>query len=85
MTVATRTLLRSVPARQALQGADPHHRVAVHELAALVDRDQPIGVAVEGQAEVEPGCGNRLGQPFWVRRPTTVVDVRSVRGRRTAR
>ena len=65
--------------RQPGERADAHDGVTVHQLPALVDGDQPIGVAVEREPEVQPGGSHRLRQALGMGRPAAGVDVRAVR------
>ena len=52
--------------------------VAVDDAAALVDRDDPVGVAVEGEPEVGLVRDDGAGQLGRVGRPALVVDVGAV-------
>ena len=53
--------------------------IAVDEIAALVDHDDAIAVAVEREADVRPHAGDRELQQIGSRRPAAVVDVAAVR------
>ena len=53
--------------------------VSVDGLAALVDGEHPVAVAVEGDAEVETLGGDEPSQGAEVGRTDAVVDVRAVR------
>ncbi len=70
---------RQGAAGEAVEGEDPEDLIAVDDLPGRIDRDQPIGIAVEGEADVGPGPHDRLGQGCRVRRPATDVDVDPVR------
>ena len=66
-------------AAQPVEGAQPEELVAVDDAAAAVDDDEPVGVAVEGEAEVG-APGDHLGRER--RRgggPAADVDVHAVR------
>ena len=52
MTVVTTVLALSRPRVGHVPRGDGQHVVAVADLAGVVDRDQPIAVAVEGEADV---------------------------------
>ena len=64
---------RQVVAAQAVEGQDPEHLVAIDHAPVGIDRDQPVGVAVEREAGIGTGRDDRRGQ----RR-----RVRSLRSRR---
>ena len=51
ITVATTVALLQLAVADHARGAHRHHRVAVHDLALLVDHDHAVGVAVEGDAD----------------------------------
>ncbi len=59
--------------------AHGHHRVAVHDPALLVDHDHPVGVAVEGDADLRPAPHHLGPRVVGVERPDLAVDVRAVR------
>ena len=59
-------------------GADRDHVVAVDDVAALVDRDQAVGVAVEGDAGMRALGRHRRLQPGRVGRAAAGVDVAPV-------
>ena len=54
MTVTTTVLPASWPALGQVEGEQGQQDVAVHHGAGVVDGDDPVGVAVEGQPEVGP-------------------------------
>ena len=60
-------------------GAEPHQRVAVEDLAPLVDHDHAVGVAVEGDADVGPQLADLGRRPLGMQRAALVVDVAPVR------
>ena len=78
ITVATTASPRSTPAVVQVDRGDREDLVAVDELAALVDRDHPVGVAVErepgvGAARRAPPPGARSG---WVEpQPSLMFDA----------
>ncbi len=53
--------------------------VAVDNVAAGIDGDHPVGVAVEGQAQVSALRDNGPGQLAGVRGAAVLIDVRAVR------
>src|SRR3954462_4720783 len=53
--------------------------VAVDRLSALVDREHPVAVAVEGDAEIEAAGANGVRQQGEVGRAAADVDVRPIR------
>jgi hypothetical protein len=57
---------------------DREHLIAVDELTEFVDGDDPIGVAVEREADPRSRGQDRCLQLLGVRRPASVVDVRAV-------
>src|SRR5919197_1997277 len=57
---------------------DREDLVAVDDLAARVDREHPVAVAVERDPEVGPGARNSLLQGSEVRGAVADVDVRAV-------
>ena len=65
-------------ALEALEREDPQELVAVNEPARAVDRDAPVGVAVEGEADVGPVLDDRLGERRRVGRAAAAVDVVAV-------
>ena len=56
MTVVTTVSPLSRPRAAMWRAADGQRVVAVADLAGLVDRDQPVAVAVEGEAELAPAA-----------------------------
>ena len=60
-------------------GEQSEQAVPVDHVAGGVDGDHPVGVPVEGQAEVGPLVHHRLGQATGVGRAAPVVDVGPVR------
>ncbi len=62
-----------------IERADRHEMVAVDDAARLVDRDEAIGVAVEGQTDIGPVGYHRIGEHGGVECPGSVVDVRAGR------
>ena len=76
---------RVVAERTAFEHVDRADRddvVAVDDRAVMVDGDQPVGVAVEGDAQIGAVVAHRVAERLRSGRPDTVVDVRAVRGRR---
>jgi hypothetical protein len=72
-------VVRSVPVVREVAGEDREDHVAVDLAAVGVGADQPVGVAVVGDADV----GRRARAPrrdhdLGVGRPAPVVDVRAV-------
>ncbi len=59
--------------------AERHHRVAVDLVALLVDHDHPIGVAIEGDAEVGLMATDLARRHRGVQRAGVLVDVLAVR------
>ena len=49
-------------ARQPVEGKDPEHLIAVDDPPGRIDRDEPVGVAVEGETRVRSGCDDGLGE-----------------------
>src|SRR5581483_6178738 len=62
-----------------LESEDGEDLVAVERLAALVDREQPVAVTVEGDAEIELAARHGSLQRREVGRAAADVDVRPVR------
>jgi hypothetical protein len=62
-----------------LESEDPEDLVAVHDAALPIDRDQPIGVAVERETDVRPSLCDRPGERTRRRRARLDVDVDPVR------
>ena len=58
-----------------VEGEEGEQHVAVDDGAGVVDRDHPVGVAVEGQAEVGLVLDDRSTQLRRVGRAALVVDV----------
>ena len=84
ITVATTVSWRRRPAGPEVEGGDGQDVVAVDEAAPLVDRHQPVGVAVEGQPAVGPVRHHRgLERPGWVDPQPALMLVPS--GRRRSR
>ena len=56
-------------ALKAVKGEDPEHLVAVDDVAARIDRDQAVGIAIEREADVGtaldhgPRERGRIGRP----------------------
>ena len=65
------------PARQ-VGGEQGEQAVAVDNVAAGIDRDHPVGVAVEGQAQVSSLRDDSPGQLAGVGGAAVLVDVRAV-------
>ena len=72
----------SRPRRAHVDGADRDHVVAVDDAAGLVDGDQPVAVAVEGEADVGTALDDRGLQVARVGRAAAGVDVACRRARR---
>ena len=62
ITVATTVSCGSAPRALAVDGEDGEEVVAVDHRTGAVDRDQPVGVAVEGETEVGAGVEHGCGQ-----------------------
>ncbi len=62
-----------------VEGEDREDPVAVDDLSALVDRDQPVAVAVEGEAERSSALDDGALQECGVGGAAADVDVRAVR------
>ena len=58
-------------ALEPVEGEDPEDLVAVDDLAGRVDRDQPVGVAVEGEPDVRAALPDRRGERCRARSPRT--------------
>ena len=69
-------------ALEAVQGQDPEHLIAVDDVAARVDRDEAVGIAVEREADVGAALDHGPGERGRIGRPALDVDVDAVRGRR---
>nr|WP_254126849.1 hypothetical protein [Aquihabitans sp. G128] len=77
MTVTTTVSCGSVP-RAPVDGAHGDDLVTVDQGALGIDRQHPIGIPVERQAEVGPLGEHRPLQVLGVGRATPVVDVPAV-------
>jgi len=62
-----------------LGGNERHHLVAVDQIAAFIDEDQPVGIAVERDADVGPELADLVLQLVGRGRAAIVVDVEAVR------
>ena len=71
-------VLHQVPALLHRDGQHRHDLVAVHDPAAGVDREAPVGVAVVRDADVGADPHHVLSQRVQVGRADTVVDVEAV-------
>ena len=69
-------------AAQPVEGKDPEHLVAIDHPPRGVDRDQPVGVAIERETGVGAGRDDRLGERGRRGRSRRDVDVDAVRARR---
>ena len=78
ITVDDHGVVAEHAARTHVVGADRDHVVAVDDVAALVDRDQAVGVTVEGDAHMRPLGRHRRPQPGRVGRSAPGVDVAAV-------
>ena len=67
------------PLHPEMEGEDREDLVAVDRLSALVDREHPVTVPVEGDPEVEVLLANDVGQRAEVGGAAADVDVRPVR------
>ena len=65
-------------ALEPIEGEDPEHLVAVDDPTRAVDRDQPIGVAVEGEPDVGAASLDLRGERGRRRGPGVDVDVHAV-------
>ena len=65
-------------ARQPVESQDPEHLVAIDDLAGRIDRDEPVGIAVEREADVRSGRDDRLGERRRGRGARAHVDVDAV-------
>jgi hypothetical protein len=79
ITVATRVFFLELALFEQVLGADGHDVVAVDNLALFIADDEPVAVAVEGQADVGPFPSDRLGHQLRVQRAALAVDVGAVR------
>ena len=61
-----------------VEGDEGHDLVAVDDLTLLVTDDDPVGVAVESNADVGAVAFDRLGQGFGMGRTAVGVDVQAV-------
>jgi hypothetical protein len=59
--------------------AERQQLVAVANPSLCVDRDHPVAVAVEGEADLSAAPANRIGQELRVGRAAAFVDVPPVR------
>src|SRR5262249_9933682 len=66
-------------ARAQVIGHDEQDLIAVHQIAAFVNHQQAVGVAIESQSEVGFLFDHGLLQFFGMQRATVQVDVSSVR------
>ena len=78
MTVPT-TGPRRAARLAAIARQDIDELIAVDEIAALVDHDDAVAVAVEREADVGSDAGDRELQEIRPRRAAAVVDVAAVR------
>ena len=62
-----------------LGGDERHQLVAIDQIAALIDEDQPVGIAVERDADVGPELPHLVLQLVGGGRAAIVVDVEAVR------
>ena len=69
---------RELAALGQIGGEDDEQLVARADLALVVHRHEPVGVAVEGETEIRPVLHDRLCERLWVGRAARVVDVRAV-------
>ncbi len=60
-------------------GDQPKNLIAVDEGAVLVGEHRPVGIAIEGNAEIGTVATDRLAHSLWCRRAAVQVDVRAVR------
>src|SRR6185295_16178771 len=67
------------------RGAEGHHRVAVHDLASLVDDDHAVGIAVERDADRRLLALHFLHHVLRMERAAPAVDVAPVRTATEAR
>ena len=78
MTVATTASPLSSPRALQAERDQRHQLVAVDQLALLVDDDQPVGVAVEREADVGAARDHRFLEQLRMGRAAVVVDVEAV-------
>ena len=64
---------------QHIDAADGHDVVAVNLVAMLVDEDAPVGIAIEGDAEIGTMFDDSLRNHLRAGRPAAGVDVRAIR------
>ena len=64
--------------RKPLERADAHHPVPVDDVASLADRDEAVGVAVEGETHVQSLGPHQVGQAGRVGRAAADVDIRPI-------
>ena len=77
-TVTTTTPFFRAPAADPVERDQADQLVAVDDPAVAIDHDQPVGVAVEGEAQVGAAAGDRPGEGGRRRRPALDVDVDAV-------
>ena len=75
-----RARLEQAPAGQEA-GQDMEGVIAVEQAAVLVGPKGPVGVAVEGNAEIRPFADDGRGHAFWMEGTASGVDVPAVRRR----
>ena len=69
---------RQRAARRQVAGADRHDDIAVHDPAAFVHGDHPVGVAIVGEPDLRAGGDDGLLQLGRVRGTAADVDARAV-------
>ena len=70
------------PARAEMAAADGESIVAVAHLTRFVHRDEPVAVAVEGQAQIRLGGEHAAGEPLRMERPRVPIDIEAIGSRR---
>ena len=70
---------RQLAAGQPVEGQDPEDLVAVDDAPVRIDRDEPVRIAVEGEADVGAVTDDGLRQRGRIGGPATDVDVDPVR------
>ena len=79
ITVTTSVSSVSRPRSAEVERAHRHDLVAVDDPARRVDREDPVGVAVEGEPDIGARGEHRFTHGFRMLRTTSIVDVAAVR------
>ena len=78
ITVATTRVVRQLLPLLEVEAEQEQHRVAVDDVAAMIDEDRAIAVAVERDAEPAAGGDDLAREPRRVRRAAREIDVAAV-------